>query len=127
MINGVANYPQTPSRIQLSIWPAGIPGEPQGTVDWSGGMIDWSNSDYQSAGHFYAIVQEVDVKCATVDAVQNDTTSYTYGANATTDEPAIELSNASLSGAVSVLKGAKVSIGGMLALAGAMALGALVL
>ena len=90
-------------------------------------MIDWSNSDYQAAGHFYAVVQEVDVKCAAVDAVQNDTTSYTYGANATTDEPAIELSNASLSGAVSVLKGAKVSVGGMLYLAGALALGALVL
>ena len=43
-------YPTTPSRIQLSIWPAGIPGTAQGTVDWAGGMINWQDPDYVSAG-----------------------------------------------------------------------------
>lgn len=41
-------YPQTPSRIQMSVWPAGIEGASQGTLDWAGGMIDWSSSEYKA-------------------------------------------------------------------------------
>ena len=33
-----------------SLWPAGLPSEPQGTVKWSGGLINWSEPDYVSAG-----------------------------------------------------------------------------
>lgn len=33
-----------------SIWPAGISSEPQGTVQWAGGMINWNDPDYISAG-----------------------------------------------------------------------------
>lgn len=38
---GIYNYPSTPSRIQLSIWPGGIPSAPAGTIAWAGGLIDW--------------------------------------------------------------------------------------
>ncbi|KAJ7576832.1 concanavalin A-like lectin/glucanase domain-containing protein [Mycena floridula] len=43
-------YPSTPSRIQLSLWPAGTSPYP-GTVEWSGGPIDWKNPDYIAAGN----------------------------------------------------------------------------
>lgn len=46
--SGLFKYPQTPSRIQMSVWPAGIAGAPQGTLDWAGGMIDWGSSEYKT-------------------------------------------------------------------------------
>lgn len=47
---GVNQYPNTPSRVQLSLWPAGINSSAPGTVQWSGGLIDWTDADYISAG-----------------------------------------------------------------------------
>lgn len=43
---GIYNYPSSPSRIQLSIWPGGLPSAPQGTIDWAGGLIDWFVSSF---------------------------------------------------------------------------------
>ncbi|ORX96793.1 glycosyl hydrolases family 16-domain-containing protein [Clohesyomyces aquaticus] len=63
--NGTANrfdYPQTPSRVMLSLWPAGLPSNEKGTIDWAGGQIDW-NSAYMQNGYYYAMVQEVTVQC----------------------------------------------------------------
>ncbi|GAA6011634.1 hypothetical protein JCM11491_004713 [Sporobolomyces phaffii] len=54
-------FPQTPSRIQFSVWPAGISSSPKGTVDWSGGMIDWSQTGSQ--GYFASQVQWLSVQC----------------------------------------------------------------
>lgn len=48
--NGVSQYPDTPSRVQLSLWPAGINTSAAGTVQWAGGMINWNDPDYVSAG-----------------------------------------------------------------------------
>jgi len=56
------DYPQTPSRIMLSLWPAGLPSNGQGTVDWAGGLINW-NSPYMQQGYYYAMVQDVNVQC----------------------------------------------------------------
>ncbi|GAA6013381.1 hypothetical protein JCM8202_003126 [Rhodotorula sphaerocarpa] len=57
-------FPQTPSRVQFSVWPAGIASSPQGTIDWAGGMIDWNNPTYVAQGHaFQAHVQWVDIQC----------------------------------------------------------------
>jgi len=56
------DFPQTPSRIQLSLWPAGLPSNAQGTIDWSGGVIDWS-SPYMSNGYYYALFTDVNVQC----------------------------------------------------------------
>ena len=39
-----ARFPQTPSRVQFSVWPAGTSSSPKGTVDWSGGLIDWTKT-----------------------------------------------------------------------------------
>ncbi|KAI5476793.1 hypothetical protein MNV49_007308 [Pseudohyphozyma bogoriensis] len=60
---GLYHYPQTPSRVQLSIWAAGTDQEAQGTVDWAGGMIDWSDESYVNNGRFATYVQGVNVTC----------------------------------------------------------------
>ncbi|KAI6029648.1 glycoside hydrolase family 16 protein [Pisolithus microcarpus] len=91
---GVVHYPNTPSRIQLSLWPAGISTEPQGTVQWSGGMINWNDPDYVSAGHFYALFQSVSVQCNDTAPMNSSVTSYVYGPNVTLDTPSIAYSNA---------------------------------
>ncbi|KAF8556833.1 glycoside hydrolase family 16 protein [Imleria badia] len=94
-VTGVTEFPDTPSRIQLSIWPAGIPSEPNGTVVWSGGMINWSDPDYVSAGHFYALYQSVTVQCNDTTAPGAGVTSYVYGTNSSLDTPSVAFSNAS--------------------------------
>jgi beta-glucanase (GH16 family) len=56
---GRYEYPSTPSRVQLSLWPAGINTSAPGTIEWAGGMINWQDPDYIAAGQFSAIVKEV--------------------------------------------------------------------
>ena len=40
------NYPQTPCRVQFSLWPAGRKDAPQGTIDWAGGLVDWDTAPF---------------------------------------------------------------------------------
>jgi beta-glucanase (GH16 family) len=94
-VDGTDHYPSTPSRVQLSIWPAGIESSPQGTIEWSGGLINYNDPDYKSAGHFYALVKSVQVKCADTQSTKGDITSYIYGPNTTSLNPTVVLSNAS--------------------------------
>ncbi len=56
------HFPQTPSRVQLSLWPAGLPSNGKGTIEWAGGLINW-NSPYMQNGYYYAQVKEVTVEC----------------------------------------------------------------
>jgi len=101
--NGISYYPNTPSRIQLSLWPAGINTSAPGTVQWSGGMINWNDPDYASAGHFYMRVRSVEVTCAPQSSSSSSNssipsgniTSYVYGANSSALTPSVKLSNAS--------------------------------
>ncbi|KAE8146649.1 concanavalin A-like lectin/glucanase domain-containing protein [Aspergillus avenaceus] len=37
------NYPQTPSRVKVSLWPVGIASQLQGNIEWGGGLVDWSD------------------------------------------------------------------------------------
>ncbi|KAF5357158.1 hypothetical protein D9756_006430 [Leucocoprinus leucothites] len=92
---GIANYPSTPSRIQLSLWPAGIDGTAPGTVQWAGGMINWDDADYKTAGHFYATVKSVSVKCTNIQKPESNTTSYVYTNSSDDSAPQIALSNRS--------------------------------
>ncbi|EJF59764.1 hypothetical protein DICSQDRAFT_148289 [Dichomitus squalens LYAD-421 SS1] len=91
--DGVSRYPSTPSRIELSIWPAGINTSAQGTIEWAGGLIDWSDPDYQSAGHFYAFVESVSVVCADAKSNPANAQSYVYGKNASAFSPAVAVTN----------------------------------
>lgn len=56
-------FPQTPSRMQLSLWPAGQSSNAKGTIDWAGGEIDWDSEDIKEAGYYYAKVGEINVEC----------------------------------------------------------------
>ncbi|TFY65760.1 hypothetical protein EVG20_g5337 [Dentipellis fragilis] len=94
--NGVSHYPNTPSSIQLSLWPAGINTSAPGTVQWAGGMINWDDPDYKSAGHFYATIKKVDIKCADPQSPNSSVTSYVYGSNSSTMTPSVAFSNASV-------------------------------
>ncbi|KAH0552992.1 hypothetical protein GP486_006813 [Trichoglossum hirsutum] len=74
------DYPQTPARIQLSIWPGGLASNNPGTIAWAGGPINWDGPDIKTNGYYYATVNEVTVQC--YDPPSNGTkkgsTSYIY-------------------------------------------------
>lgn len=57
------DYPQTPARVQLSLWPGGLPTNGEGTIEWAGGVIDWEHPDVKEAGYYYATVKELKIEC----------------------------------------------------------------
>ena len=77
----VYQFPQTPSRVMLSLWPAGSAGNGDGTINWAGGLIDW-NSPYMANGYFYAQILDINVECYNPAPGANVTGSgaYTYNA-----------------------------------------------
>ncbi|ODH52428.1 hypothetical protein GX48_01491 [Paracoccidioides brasiliensis] len=57
------HFPQSPSRVQLSLWPGGQASNAKGTIDWAGGLIDWNHQDIKNNGYFYSIFSEVTIEC----------------------------------------------------------------
>jgi hypothetical protein len=58
------DFPQTPSRVQLSLWPGGLAGNAPGTIEWAGGPIDWSKTpDMKNPGYYYVQIKDVTVEC----------------------------------------------------------------
>ncbi|KDQ16709.1 glycoside hydrolase family 16 protein [Botryobasidium botryosum FD-172 SS1] len=91
---GVYQYPTTPARVQISLWPAGINTSAPGTVTWAGGMINWNDPDYVAAGgHFSNVISSVTIKCADPTPLPTNATGYVYGANDTTGIPTILITN----------------------------------
>ncbi|KAI0006379.1 hypothetical protein F4779DRAFT_24485 [Xylariaceae sp. FL0662B] len=74
------DYPQTPSRVQLSIWPGGAASNGEGTIEWAGGPIDWNSDAIKKDGYYYATVGEVNIECYKTDKAPgtNSGKSYTY-------------------------------------------------
>ena len=74
------HYPQTPARVQLSLWPAGISKNGEGTVAWSGGLINWNSQDVQQNGYYYSMFKDVNVQCYSAPSGANvsGSTSYIY-------------------------------------------------
>lgn len=56
------NFPQTPSRIQFSLWPGGSDLNGLGTIEWAGGAINWDSDDIKEYGYYYAYVKNVTVE-----------------------------------------------------------------
>lgn len=56
-------FPQTPSRMQLSLWPAGQASNAEGTIAWAGGPIDWDSEDIKDKGYYYASYSDITVEC----------------------------------------------------------------
>lgn len=102
-INNTASghgLPASPSRIEISIWPAGINSSAQGTIQWSGGLIDWNNADYKKAGYFDAVIDSITVNCSALPSnAPPNVQSYIYGPNVTRSSgisaPEVLLSNLS--------------------------------
>jgi len=119
VVNGVAEYPTTPARIQLSLWPAGTASSAAGTVQWSGGLINYQDPDYLAAGHFYALVSSVNITCADPTKPGAGITGYVYGANSSTNTPSVALTNATtdLNGAPALIARATTGIRTLLAVA----------
>ena len=84
------DYPQTPARVQLSLWPAGLPSNGQGTISWGGGLVDWS-SQYVSNGYYYAAFSEVKMQCyePPSGAKVQGSVSYTYEDVAATNDSVV--------------------------------------
>ena len=61
-------YPQTPSRVQISIWPGGLETNAKGTVDWAGGPIDWNSDEIKDFGYYFATFDEISVECWKTDS-----------------------------------------------------------
>jgi hypothetical protein len=91
--SGRFDYPQTPSRVMLSLWPAGLPTNAKGTVDWAGGEIDW-DSPYMKNGYYFANVESVSIECydAPPMAKKSGSKAYKYTDYAGTNNT-VEISN----------------------------------
>jgi len=44
--NGGNNYPQTPMTVRLGIWAGGDPDNNNGTIEWAGGLTDYTKGPY---------------------------------------------------------------------------------
>ncbi|KAJ6131449.1 glycosidase crf2 [Penicillium sp. IBT 18751x] len=87
-------FPQTPARLQMSLWPAGQSSNAPGTIAWAGGEIDWNSQDIQEKGYYYATIGQVDVTCysAPSDAVSIGNNSYIWTSEAAM-ESNVEVTN----------------------------------
>ncbi|RJE17739.1 Cell wall [Aspergillus sclerotialis] len=81
-------FPQTPSRLQMSLWPAGQASNAKGTIEWAGGEIDWDSEDIQKEGYYFATIGEVTVECydPPTGANVNGDKSYIYTDSAATND-----------------------------------------
>jgi len=88
-------FPQTPARVQLSIWPGGLASNAPGTIAWAGGLIDWNSVDIQNNGYDYATFETVTVSCfnATSPPGTNTGVSYTYNNIAGTNDTVVDGNN----------------------------------
>ncbi|WVN87605.1 uncharacterized protein L203_102788 [Cryptococcus depauperatus CBS 7841] len=117
-------FPSTPSRVQISIWPAGTSANAPGTISWAGGLIDWSNGDYVSNGYFWNTLKSVKITCGQGEQGGDGVTGWAYQGNDTSRVPMVSMTNASTlisrsSGPVGV---SLLSVGVLAGLAGSVAI-----
>lgn len=86
------SYPQTPARVQLSIWPGGLASNAQGTINWAGGQIDWNSDEIKNYGYYFATFAEVTVQCykTTSPPGTNKGTSYYYNDASATNNTVVD-------------------------------------
>jgi hypothetical protein len=94
------DFPQTPARVQLSLWPAGLASNGPGTVAWAGGLVDWNSADIKNNGYYYASFESVTVNCfnATTPPGTNTGVSYTYNGYSGTNDTVVDGKNATVLG-----------------------------
>ncbi|KAF7550227.1 hypothetical protein G7Z17_g5859 [Cylindrodendrum hubeiense] len=86
------DFPQTPARVQLSLWPGGLSTNSAGTIAWAGGEIDWEGDDIENYGYYFATFKEVVIECynTTTAPGTNSGTSYTYNSTLATNNTVID-------------------------------------
>jgi len=99
--NATANrwdYPQTPARVQLSLWPGGLPTNGKGTIDWAGGLVNWNSEDIKNNGYYYAAFQSVQITCFNAKSAPgtNSGKSYTYNNLAGTNNTVVDGNGATI-------------------------------
>ncbi|KAL2123679.1 hypothetical protein VTJ04DRAFT_44 [Mycothermus thermophilus] len=72
------NFPQTPSRVQISIWPGGLETNAEGTINWAGGKIDWNHEEIKNYGYYFATFGEISVECWKTDTPPGTNKGKTY-------------------------------------------------
>ena len=84
-------FPQTPARVQLSLWPAGLSTNGAGTVSWAGGLVDW-NSPLMQNDYYYATFDSVTMSCYNASSAPGTNTgvSYTYNNVAGTNDTVVD-------------------------------------
>ncbi|KAK4120266.1 glycoside hydrolase family 16 protein [Parathielavia appendiculata] len=85
-------YPQTPARVQISLWPGGLETNAKGTIDWAGGKIDWNSDEIQDYGYYFATFKEVTVECYKTDKAPgtNKGVSYYYNDISATNDTVVD-------------------------------------
>ncbi len=85
-------FPQTPSRVQLSIWPGGLETNAQGTIDWAGGAIDWNSDEIKNYGYYFATFNEITVECYKTSSAPgtNKGVSYYYNDISATNNTVVD-------------------------------------
>ncbi|CEJ82671.1 hypothetical protein VHEMI02720 [[Torrubiella] hemipterigena] len=68
-------YPQTPMQVKIGSWVAGQPGAPKGTVEWAGGMADFSKAPFEAHYKNLNIVDYGGGSTATTSEIKE----YVYG------------------------------------------------
>jgi hypothetical protein len=83
---GRYSYPQTPCQVQLSLWPAGLPSNGEGTIEWGGGLVDWSSSEMTN-GYYHADFKNLEMECYDAPSGANSTgdKSYVFTSSAMTN------------------------------------------
>ena len=79
--SGGKAFPQTPSDVRLGIWAGGDPGNPNGTIEWAGGVIDYNKGPYTQT-----------IKSVRVTDQHLGSTQYLYGDQSGTFE-SIKMAN----------------------------------
>jgi beta-glucanase (GH16 family) len=57
------DFPQTPSFLQVSLWPGGLASNAEGTRNWAGGYVDWNAEDLKDPGYFYVTLKDISINC----------------------------------------------------------------
>ncbi|KAG9245104.1 concanavalin A-like lectin/glucanase domain-containing protein [Calycina marina] len=86
------DYPQTPARVQFSLWPGGLATNGKGTIDWAGGLVDWNSEDIKNNGYYYAAFQSAEISCYNAKTAPGTNTgkSYTYNNIAATNSTVVD-------------------------------------
>ncbi|KAJ4392369.1 hypothetical protein N0V85_007113 [Neurospora sp. IMI 360204] len=75
-VSGCSGFPQTPMQIKLGTWVAGRKDAAQGTIEWAGGLTDFSQGPFNG---YYQSIKIQDYMGGDGTTGPKDATEYQYG------------------------------------------------